>query len=96
MTEDSFHQRCRSLQTPDQVNGDQRSNQEAHVHVRRMAAVLSDLGQARQRRCNGEGKHQDRFQQFGAVGDAGVQIDLRGTRGVMRTGQSGGDQNAKS
>lgn len=60
-----------------QISSDEGSDEEAHVHVDGMAAMLRDLGQTRQRRCDGEGKNQDGFQQLGAVGDGRVKIHLK-------------------
>lgn len=42
-------------------------NEEACVDVHRMAAVLRDLEEAADARCNGEGEHQDGLQQLAGL-----------------------------
>ncbi len=63
-----------------QISSDEGSDEEAHIDIDGMAAVLSDLSQTRQRRCDGKCKNQDGFQQLGAVGDGRVEIHLKGNR----------------
>lgn len=60
-----------------QVDPDAGSYQVAHVDVDGVAAVLRDLGQARQARRHAESEHQQRLQQLGGAADGGVEIHLR-------------------
>lgn len=55
------------MQNPHQVSSDERSNEETHVNVDGMAAMLRDLSQTRQSPRNGKSEHQHWLQQFGAV-----------------------------
>lgn len=59
-----------------QINGDSGSNDESHVDVDGMAAILRDLRQAGQSRCYGKDEHQHGLQELGAVRDGGVKVHL--------------------
>lgn len=52
---------------PHQIHSDASTDAKAHIHVNGVTAVLCDLSETRQGRCDGEGEHQHRFQQLGAV-----------------------------
>lgn len=62
--------------TTDQVGGNEGPDEEAHVDVDRVTAVLGDLGQTSQSRRYHEAKDQQRFEQLGAVRDGGVEVHL--------------------
>ena len=64
------------IYVPHQVYGDASSDDEAHVDVDGVAAVLGDLGQAGQGSSDGKRKHQHGLQQLSAVGDGGVEVHL--------------------
>lgn len=59
-----------------QVGGNARADQEAHIDVGGVAAVLGDLGQAADAGSNGKGEDQDGLEEFGAVRDDGIEIHL--------------------
>lgn len=60
----------------DQVGGDEGADEEAHVDVDWVTAVLSDLGQTSQSRRYHKAKDQERFEQLGAVRDGRVEVHL--------------------
>lgn len=61
----------------DQVGGDEGPDEEAHIDVNWVTAVLSDLGQTGQSRRYHEAKDQQRFEELGAVRDGGVEVHLK-------------------
>lgn len=52
-----------------QIRSNTGANTEPDVNVDGVTAVLSDLSETRQRSRNGKSKHQDGFQQLGAIRD---------------------------
>lgn len=59
-----------------QVHSDSSSDDETHVDVDRVTAILSDLCQARQSGSYGEDEDQHRLQELGAVWDGGIKVHL--------------------
>lgn len=63
-----------------QVRSNTSTNTEPDVNVDGVTAVLSDLSESRQRSRNGKGKHQDGFQQLGAIRDGWIKVHLEERR----------------
>lgn len=84
----SLYSRRDNRKRPHQISGDEGSDDEAHVDVDGMTAMLSDLSQTRQRRRDGEGEDEDGFEQLGAVGDGRVKIHLRRERDTREGSQT--------
>lgn len=60
-----------------QISCNAGANEETHVDVNGVAAVLRDLGQSTDAGRNGKRKHQDGLEKFGAVRDDGVEVHLQ-------------------
>lgn len=63
-----------------QVRSNTSSNTEPNIHIDGVTAVLGNLSESRQCSRNGKGKHQNGFEQLGAIWDCWVEVHLEEER----------------